>query len=246
MHFDEPWPIHLPAVEIVERVHDHQHLLLWQARGHSQLTLDGEHTALDSGHAVWIPANVRHDITVHANSVLLPMFFPVHENATTLQGVVVIAVDRDLRTLMLACVQAQNSIIQPNADIARQILTVLERTPVGRTVLPMPTSEVPLRVARSLHFNPGDGRTIADLAAAAHASARTVERGFIAETGMTFRQWRKENRMTAAAALFRSVTGVEAVARRVGYTDTSAFRRAFKAHFGLAPSDYARRYRADS
>lgn len=37
------------------------------------------------------------------------------------------------------------------------------------------------------------------LAASVHTSARTVERAFRAETGMTLRRWRFLNRMEAAA-----------------------------------------------
>ncbi|MDQ1102784.1 AraC-like DNA-binding protein [Nocardioides zeae] len=70
---------------------------------------------------------------------------------------------------------------------------------------------------------------------------RTLERRFRAETGLSLRQWRIRNRMEAAAVLLRSRTTTAAVAHRVGYTDLSAFRRVFKAHFGTTPGEYAAR-----
>jgi AraC-like DNA-binding protein len=70
-----------------------------------------------------------------------------------------------------------------------------------------------------------------------------VERTFQAETGMTLRQWRIRNRMEAAAILLRSGAAADAVAHRVGYTNVNAFRRVFKGHFGISPTEYSDRYR---
>jgi transcriptional regulator GlxA family with amidase domain len=107
----------------------------------------------------------------------------------------------------------------------------------------MPTGTAALRVAESLRFDPGDSRTIEELASTVDASARTVERGFLAETGMTFRQWRIANRMEAATVLLRSPANIGAVARRVGYSDAGAFRRVFKSRLGMTPSEYVDRFR---
>ncbi len=61
---------------------------------------------------------------------------------------------------------------------------------------------------------------------------------------MTLRQWRIKNRMEAAGTLLWSRAGIEAVAHRVGYTNTSAFHRGFKTHFGMTPGQYIARYGA--
>jgi AraC-like DNA-binding protein len=173
---------------------------------------------------------------------MLPMFFEAADVATTLRGTATVRVDHELRTLFLAYIQSQQTIIRPDADIARQILSSLERQPVLSTNLVMPVSEAAGGIAEILRFNPGDSRTTEELAAHVHASLRTVERAFKAETGMTLREWRIQNRMECAVELLRSVRGVDAVAHRVGYTNTSAFRRVFKAHFGMTPSEYVTRY----
>ncbi|MFL1382106.1 MULTISPECIES: AraC family transcriptional regulator [unclassified Nocardiopsis] len=239
------WRVHLPPVSLDGLLEDDSHVLLWQARGDSDFTVDGEPRSLGVGHALWIPAGTPHSFTVHVNSVLLPMFFDVAVTATTLQEPTVITVDRDLRTLFLGFIQASYSRIQPNVNIARQILALIEELPVVVAALPLPTTESALIVAESLRFNPGDDRGVDELAESAHASARTIERAFLAETGMTLRRWRIRNRMEAAGILLRSRTTLDAVARRVGYTNTSAFRRVFKGHFGMTPSEYVARFRTD-
>jgi AraC-like DNA-binding protein len=240
-----PWRVHVPPVSIPARVESDKHVLLWQVRGRSDFDVDGEARRLDRGFALWVPVGTRHAFTTHANSVLLPMFFEVAETATTLRAPTVITVDRDLRTLFLAFVQSTYSIIRPHANIARQILALIEERPVLVTALPMPTSEAALIVAEALRFNPGDDRGVDELAESAHASTRTIERAFLAETGMTLRQWRIRNRMEAAGILLRARTTPDAVARRVGYANTSAFRRVFKGHFGITPSQYIARFRVE-
>lgn len=238
-----PWAVHLPPVTIEPHVNDDFHLLMWQVRGESDFVVDGAARTLGVGHALWLPSGARHGFTTRTNAVLLPLFFPVHDTATTLTSVSSITVDRDLRTLFLAHIQTTYTIIRPNIDIARQIFALIEDHPVVATHVPLPSSEPALTVAETLRFNPGDSRSVHQLAASAHTSARTVERAFLADTGITLREWRIRNRMETAAILLRAPTTIDAVAHRVGYTNTSAFRRVFKGHFGVTPSDYITRFR---
>ncbi|HEY0188501.1 MAG TPA: helix-turn-helix domain-containing protein [Cellulomonas sp.] len=239
--------LYLPPVEIPERVHDDYHVLLWQVRGDgTDLLLDGVAAFLPVGYAVWIPADVRHSFTVRANSVLIPLFFDRDATATTLRVPTTLAVDRELRTLFLAHLQATTSIIQPSVTITRQLLSLLEGRPDRQTTLPTPVSVPAALIAQMLRSNPGDDRGIDELAAAVHTSRRSLERTFLAETGLTLRDWRLRNRMEAAALLLRSTVSLPAVASRVGYTNLNAFRRAFRGHFGMTPSEFLARYTDDA
>ncbi|MEV1292139.1 AraC family transcriptional regulator [Pseudonocardia sp. NPDC049635] len=241
-----PWRVHVPSVSIDSRVERDRHVLLWQVQGRSDFTIEGRPLSLRDGTAVWIPVATRHCFTTRVNSVVLPMSFDAATTATTLRTPTVISADRDLCTLFLAFIQATHSIIRPSTNIARQILALIEESPVLVTALPLPTTESALVVAEALRFNPGDERGVEELAESAHTSVRTIERAFLAETGMTLRQWRIRNRMEAAAILLRSRTTSDAVARRVGYANTSAFRRVFKGHFGMTPGQYIERFRTDT
>lgn len=239
------WPIHIPMIDVPQRVHDREHLLLWQADGVSHADLDGQPWSITLGQALWVPAGVHHRITVHQNSVLLPMLFGIDENATTLSGPLLTAVDANLRTLFLAYLQLQNSIIRHSGSLARQILSILESSPLTHSHLPRPVSPAACRIAQSLIFNPGDDRSIEQLAASEHTSTRSIERAFKTETGMTLRQWRTWVRMQSAASLLRRHSSIAGVARRVGYQDPSAFGRTFKDFHGLTPRDFRRRFALD-
>ncbi|QOC94759.1 AraC family transcriptional regulator [Micromonospora craniellae] len=239
-----PWRIWMPAVSVPVQQEDRLHVLLWQVHGDADLVVGGVQHALVAGHALWVPVGVRHEFTVRANSVTMPLFFEAADIATTLSGPTLVTVDRDLQTLMLAYTVSWNTIIEPAPNLARQILALIEESPVLSTVLPMPASEPARTIAETLRFNPGDIRGVERLAESVHASARTVERLFQAETGMTLRQWRIRNRMEAAAILLRSNAAPDAVAHRVGYTNVNAFRRVFKGHFGISPTEYVDRFKA--
>src|SRR5699024_2258755 len=73
-----------------------------------------------------------------------------------------------------------------------------------------------------------------------HTSARNLERAFLRDTGLTLRQWRLHNRMKAASSLLGNGASIASVGRRVGYTSTSSFTRAFRTHFGTTPSQHRR------
>lgn len=235
--------IRVPAVHVEERTHPDGSMAFWQVRGRSHLVVNGETWELTSAQLLWVPVGEPHSLVVDADSVVFPLFFGADESATTLDTVTHVPVDPDLHTLLLAYLQTEMSIIQPTVNIARQILAILEHAAEVPLVTPMPTSGPAREAAEILRFNPGDDRTLAELAAAIHTSVRTLERGFLEQTGLSFRRWRISVRMEAAMLLLRSGAALSAVAYRVGYRDATAFRRAFKGHSGLTPGAYAGRFR---
>jgi len=235
--------VRLPSVVLEHLVEAELHVLMGQVCGESVITIDdGEHP-LTVDRAIWIPAGTEHSIATGTESAVLPMFFRCHDHPAARRSPIVIDVDRELRTLFLVFVPSLYTIIQPGVDVAQQILTQLAVRPPAPAAVRTPTMGPAAGIARALRSDPGDNRSVAELARAAHASTRTIERAFRSETGMTLQRWRIENRMEAAAALLRTTPmSVDAIAHRVGYADTSAFRRAFKSSVGATPREYAARF----
>lgn len=225
----------VPAVALAERRHHDDHVLFWQLHGSGAVAVGADDLPLTEGLAAWVPAGAPHTVRVHEDSVLLPLLFPADATATTLQTPRVLPVAGHLRTLLLALMQSQSTLLRPAIDLERRVLPLIEEVPTLGDALPMPTSRAAAEVAAAIAFDPGDGRTIAELARSVHVSERTLERAFQAETGMPPRRWRRLARLEAAATLLRSGAGTAAVANRVGYSNLSAFHRAFAAHFGTTP-----------
>lgn len=135
---------------------------------------------------------------------------------------------------------------QPNPfhdpELYRQALRACEQLEAARrqnTALPWAT-----RLAQLLQQHPGQLWTLPEVAAYWHLSARTLIRYLRAE-GTT---WQAVlDRELARQAQERFAEGghtVESVALALGYQDATAFRRAFKRWFGMAPTAWLARQAA--
>lgn len=236
-----PVTVRAPAVSVQARVHEGEHLLLWQVHGAADLVLDGESILLPAGSACWVPAGVVHSLAVRADSVLLPLFFDAATTHSPAAGCTVLRIPEELRPLLLLSMQYQSSILhtaEGRAQLEAQLLGLIR----ARSALPLPESEPARSIAESLRRDPADPRTAQELAAGSHVSYRTLERAFLQETGMTVHQWRITGRMQAATLLLREGVAIPAVAARVGYANVSAFGRSFKEHVGETPRRYARQH----
>ena len=67
--------IWIPPVTLTDMREDAMHVLLWQVRGAMDVTIAGHSRRVDAGHGLWIPAGIPHDIVVHADSVMTPLFW---------------------------------------------------------------------------------------------------------------------------------------------------------------------------
>jgi AraC-like DNA-binding protein len=103
---------------------------------------------------------------------------------------------------------------------------------------PRPRDPRARAVADALTADPADARTLADWGGEVGASARTLARLFVAETGLAFGQWRERARMRAAMPHLAAGLPIEAVARRVGYSTASSFTAAFHRLVGVTPREY--------
>ena len=69
-------------------------------------------------------------------------------------------------------------------------------------------------------------------------SARTLERRFLAHTGLTMRHWRLRARLLGALPLLERGDSVTDVALACGYESTSAFIASFRQFFGRTPGRF--------
>lgn len=207
--------------------------------------VDGVDYELRADQALWVPVGARQSFSVRADSVMVPLPFDSTRLATALDAPTVLTVHPELHALMLAYSVAWSTAVETEASLARQLLSLVEESATTSDALPLPSSAPARSIAEALQLNPGDERSLEELAISVHTSQRTLERLFKAETGMTMRQWRIRARMEASVLLFGSDASAAAVAQRVGYTSVDSFRRAFKAHFGVSPAEYARQLRGE-
>jgi AraC-like DNA-binding protein len=122
----------------------------------------------------------------------------------------------------------------------RVALDQLPTLPLLALHLPEPEDERLQQITRGLASHPSDARSLADWAKEAGLTARTAERLFQIELGMTFGKWRQQLRLLVALEQLAHGESVTNVALAVGYSDVSAFIAMFKGALGITPVQYFR------
>jgi AraC-like DNA-binding protein len=186
--------------------------------------------------ALWVPAETDHWIRCGTQLSMRTLYVAPATRALPVRCCVV-NVPPLLRELILAAVEA------PGPPRRRRLLTALildeiRAATVAPLHLPEPTDPRLVRITGAIREQPGDARTLGAWAREAGASTRTLSRLFLAETGMTFRQWQRQARLLAALVRLAEGTSVTAVAFELGYESPSAFISAFRRALGRTPRRY--------
>lgn len=205
--------------------------------------------------ALWLGADVPHALEFRGAVELRTLYFNLdhpqtedsaqHFSLSSFSGTscCVITVSPLLRELIISMVATGAVFDRTPSDRARlQLLhDLLAVNPERPLSLPIPADERARRVAARAMKRIASDDAINNLAAGSGASARTIERVFLTETGMTFGRWRQQARLLEAIRQLGEgppYPAVTSVANRVGYRSPSAFVAAFRANFGISPGQY--------
>lgn len=218
--------------------HDHPlHQLAWAARGVLAVSAAGRTWVLPPTRALWIPAKIRHAVEASRSATMQSLYFHARRCPIAWREPTAVGVGSLLREL-IGYLARPDLAPDPRARAEAVVCDLLEPLSVTTIEVRMPVDVRAKRVADALTENPADRRTLAALGRAVGASARTLARVFVAETGMSFGQWRTHLRVRAALADLADQTPVSVVASRVGYDTSSAFVAAFRRLAGVSPGAY--------
>jgi AraC-like DNA-binding protein len=226
----------------------------WHRHDHAQLFYGGsglmrvESTAgawvVPPARAVWIPSGIDHQVTA-VGVVEMRAVYLLRDAAKGLpEGCRVLGVSPLLRELMAAAMRLPPDypLEGPEARLVDVLIDQLRAEPLEEHLhLPMPRDKRLRAVTEALIADPADPRTLADFAGAAGASARTLARRFLAETGLTFGAWRQQLRLHEALARLAQGEPVTTVAFEIGYESPSAFIAMFRKTLGATPGQYLSR-----
>ncbi|MGH8445677.1 MAG: helix-turn-helix domain-containing protein, partial [Solimonas sp.] len=104
--------------------------------------------------------------------------------------------------------------------------------------LPQPGDPRLRRICEQLLRAPDDSSTATQWAQRLHVDAKTIQRLFARETGMSFGRWRQQARLLAALERLARGERVLDTALALGYASPAAFATMFKRQFGVVPSTY--------
>jgi AraC-like DNA-binding protein len=189
------------------------------------------------GTGLWIPAHTLHDSRMPKGLAMRGLFLREDAARSGPDAVTVVAISPLLRELILAA--CEQPVMWDEDGPARHLvaLALHEISHAATRPISVPASRDPrLRhVTDALLADPADPRGLEEFAATAGASARTLARLFLRETGMSFQVWRRQLRLTEGLAALAQGEAPARVAAAVGYSSGPAFGAAFRSVFGTTP-----------
>ncbi|KNB52394.1 AraC family transcriptional regulator [Streptomyces caatingaensis] len=215
------------------------HQLAWAPEGVLAVRAHARTWVLPPSVALWIPAGTPHSTGATAPALLRSLYFRPERCPIAWPGPRVVPVPALLRELIAHLAREGNRLPAAARERAEHVvLDLLHPVEVTTVRAPLPRDPRARRVAEALRADPADGRTLAQWGTAVGASARTLARAFVTDTGLPFGRWRTQLRLQAAMPLLAAGGTVSAVARRVGYGSPSAFVAAFRRGVGVPPGAY--------
>lgn len=190
--------------------------------------------------AGWMPPGVPHRISVSgAMSGWSVLITPAASRDLSPEPCVM-AIGELMRALVRRAVSwtAQDRLEPEQERVVMVLLDEIRRAPREPLHLPMPTDPRLLRIARAILDQPGDDRSADDWAAWGALSPRTLRRLVVAETGLSFGQWRQQARLTHALEMLARGEPVAVVSDALGYATPSTFIAMFRRAFGDSPAHY--------
>ncbi|MEM9608811.1 MAG: helix-turn-helix domain-containing protein [Actinomycetota bacterium] len=211
------------------------HSLVWSNRSGLEVRTPRVSSMVGPRSGFWVPAGLPY--TVEASSPWWTASFVARSCPAAWRRVSIVEFD-DVIGSLLAHVAVHPD--RPwSADFVSAVVTHLFDAFASHAApLTFPTDPRAREVANGLVADPASVSELSDWAPRVGASERTLRRLFLEQTGLTFRRWRVRLRAHGAMRLLSDGLPVGEVARRSGYTSTTAFARAFESETGVGPSDY--------
>lgn len=225
------------------RVARHRHpraQLLLTVRGVLRVVSASGTWVVPTSQAVWVPPDVEHEV-IAADSVSIRSLFVDPSAASDLpDDCCVVDVTPLLRELILKAVEVGNDYVVHGRErrLMEVLLDQLHELPLAPLHLPMARDKRLLSIMEALLADPADDRGLEAWAERVGASARTLARLFLRESGMTFGEWRKQLRLLEAVDRLGQGEPVTQVALELGYQSASAFIAMFRRSLGCPPGRY--------
>lgn len=211
--------------------------LLYQVLGGVTLYLPDRVGQLAPLQAAWLPAGCTHRTAMHGTFAYRSLYFDVEVYPDLPAEPLILDVNPLLRELILRVVEwSADAVLNPmQTHIVATLLDELGAASAARLHLPLPRDRRLAPITSELLAAPACPLSLDDWARRVGASSRTLARLFLAETGLSFSQWRTQSRLLAARAWLAEGMSVTAVAHAVGYASDSAFIAMYRRTYGGPP-----------
>jgi AraC-like DNA-binding protein len=199
--------------------------------------------------AIWVPAGVSHAIRFVGDSALRtayvrPDWHPARPGEHGPTGVPGVCMSLGVSPLLAELLVRATTIgMLDGRDPAEAAIATLIVAELGEPrrppfALPEPTSPATVEATRLIAAEAASAAGTATLARAVGVGTRSLERRFLAETGMTLGRWRQQRNLLRGLEHVAAGATTTAAAAAAGYRSPSAFIAAFRKAFDATPARY--------
>jgi AraC-like DNA-binding protein len=190
--------------------------------------------------AVWVPPARTHRLEFSRPAAMRTLYVRPGDLPRTDRSCRVLAVSPLLRELILAVMPdtVPAMVSRRRRALFDLLAAELAEAPEVTLTLPLPGDDRIRPLAERALADPGAVGSVTAWTATAAASAKTVERLFRRQTGLTPSQWLRQARLMAAVAWLAEGRSVTTIALDLGYGTPSAFSYMFRRALGVAPSRF--------
>lgn len=195
---------------------------------------------LPPSRASWIPPSVSHKIKVSGALSGWTLFMTPILCSDLPQYPCVIGISELLRALAKRASEWNklSDLALDQKHIIAVIQDEIRLSPHEALHLPMPQDPRLERVLRTMLAEPDCQRSLDEWASYGAMSSRTLRRLILAETGLSFAQWRQQAQLKHSLELLARGTSVAEVSEVLGYTSPSSFIAMFRKALGDPPARY--------
>jgi len=232
--------------------HDQLAAMEWQTHSHSwgqlnyvsfgvmNLEINGIRYLSPPQYAIWIPPNVEHFSYTLQEAIYRSVYIGLETSARLPLAPCTMSVSPVLRAIFddFALRDIRSPETEQDIRMAQVALDQILNVETHDNYLPYASSEELNRLLRLLQDNPGDKRSVRELASTLHTTSRSLERRCQRELGMSFGEWRLRLKFMYALECLDAGHTVQSIALDLGYSTTSAFIVMFRRFTGTSPDQY--------
>lgn len=222
----------------IERHAHREHQIVHAISGVMRVLARDATWVVPPGRGLWVPASVEHEIRcinlVEMRTVYLSGDHPAFRN-----DVQVVGISALMREIIVRFSEECDQRQVPH--LTALLLDEIAAMEVEPFRLPSPQNSRIAELCTQLRDNPSNHRSLTEWASLLGFSPRNLMRHIHSETGMSFREFRRQARVLAALERLSVGQSVTTVALDVGFDSPSAFAFAFRSVTGKTPRHYLKR-----
>jgi AraC-like DNA-binding protein len=193
--------------------------------------------------ALWIPARTVHELRMHGEVEMRSLYITEPAAVGMPQTCRVLDVTPLARELVVRASTLSHDYDESSDDglLMKVLLAEIGRLPQCTFDLPLPESADLSRLCEQILKDLEKARPRHVAGDQPNVSGRTLYRRFLAETGISFAQWKRQATLLESIRRLADGTPVTSVALDMGYESASAFSTMFRRAVGAPPRAFMAR-----